>query len=458
MDAASAGQPAGLSDQEPQEPSKDDLAAQAHQVALARQRRLNTLARRHRWVWSPDGVLQRQKTILLRLPAGAKLEGPGMAPLDGADAFAHAYIEIDDAMDRDKFQAALTDGRTLAGAPALPLTLIEPLAASAGFTETGPVTWGVKAVGALNSPFTGAGVTVAVLDTGIDVDHPAFHGVSVVPKNFTGAGSDDDVADTRGHGTHCAGTIFGRDVDGLRIGVAPGVTSALIGKVLGHGPSAGSSDKLCEAIMWAVNNGANVISMSLGIDFPGWVKDLVEIEGLNIQVATSLALEQYRANIRVFEWVSGLVSSRADVGAQAAIIVAASGNESARDATPSYAINVAPPAASVGFVAVGALGQAPGGLRVASLSNTRATVAAPGVDVVSAQCGTPTCSAKSGTSMATPHVAGVAALWAEQLAGEGHLDPSALRTMLVASATLKGLAPRTSRLDVGRGLVKAPPR
>lgn len=289
-------------------------------------------------MWSPDGVLRRQKTILLRLPPGPRVTEPGVSPLDAAEAFAHAYIEIDDAMDRDKFQVALSDGRTLAGAPALPLTLIEPLAASPSFTEVGPVTWGVKAVGALSPPMTGAGITVAVLDTGIDANHPAFKGVTVVSKNFTGVGGKADVTDTRGHGTHCAGTIFGRDVDGLRIGVAPGVTRALIGKVLGGGAGAGSSDKLCEALMWAVNNGANVISMSLGIDFPGWVRDLVEKDGLRVEVATSLALEQYRANIRLFEGLSATVSSRADVGAQAAIIVAASGNESGRDATPPYAI------------------------------------------------------------------------------------------------------------------------
>jgi subtilisin family serine protease len=81
-------------------------------------------------------------------------------------------------------------------------------------------------VGADTSPFSGDGIVVAVLDTGIDASHPAFEGVDIVQKDFTGEG----VGDQHGHGTHCAGTIFGRTSEGTRIGVAPGVKKALIGK------------------------------------------------------------------------------------------------------------------------------------------------------------------------------------------------------------------------------------
>jgi subtilisin family serine protease len=91
----------------------------------------------------------------------------------------------------------------------------------------------------------------------------------------------------------------------------------------------------------------------------------------------------------------------------------------------------------------------------APFSNSRATVAAPGVDVTSAKVGGGT-SVKSGTSMATPHVAGIAALWAEKLAQQGPLNPVLLQAKLIGSATLTGLAPNTDSLDVGAGLVQAP--
>ena len=154
--------------------------------------------------------------------------------------------------------------------------------------------WGIEAVGASRSAFTGNGTVVAVLDTGIDRAHPAFAGVTLVEQDFSGDGDGDRV----GHGTHCAGTIFGRDVDGARIGVARGVTRALIGKVLDdHG--GGSSENVLRGLRWAVEQGADVISMSIGLDFPGVVKQQVDA-GMPIELATSVALEAYRGNARMF--------------------------------------------------------------------------------------------------------------------------------------------------------------
>jgi len=95
------------------------------------------------------------------------------------------------------------------------------------------------------------GITVAVLDTGIDSTHPAFTGVTLIEEDFSGSGNGD----VQGHGSHCAGTIFGRDVDGTRIGVAPGVDRALIGKVLGDDGS-GDSIGLFRGIQWATDQGA----------------------------------------------------------------------------------------------------------------------------------------------------------------------------------------------------------
>lgn len=400
-----------------------------------------------------------QKIVILRAPALHATRGPFDGPVTpGLESAAQGtaeravgmIVEREENPSSSTINALRNDPTVLSFAPAMPMNLIEPL--DADDAGSASVTWGVKAVGADTSPFTGAGAIVSVLDTGIDTAHPAFAGVDLVTKDFTGAGSADD---DNGHGTHCAGTIFGRDLDGQRIGVAPGVQKALIGKVLG-GPNGGSSDILASAMLWAADNGAHIISMSLGIDFPGWVDELVKVHGLSIPAATSIALEGYRANVRLFEQLTNLLNARASV-AQTTIVVAAAGNESERAGSPAYEINVAPPAAAYGVTSVAALadGVAGGGLTVAPFSNTMATVAGPGVGIYSAWLdgGTKTI---SGTSMATPHVAGVAALWAERLIAQGPLSPVLLQAKLIGSGTHEPLQAGTDPVDVGAGLVQAP--
>lgn len=353
-------------------------------------------------------------------------------------------MEVED-IERSRIPAITRNRDVLAVAPVMPIKLIKPFDAPDPAPAAAGVAWGVEAVGATLSPFTGDGIVVAVLDTGIDAGHAAFKGMTIVQEDFSGEGNGD----LDGHGTHCSGTIFGRAVDGLRIGVAPGVEKALIGKVLGG--QGGSSEGIISAMQWAVQQGANVISMSLGFDFPGFVQQL-EAAGLPRAAAVSRALEGYRANVELFEQMADLIRALESFK-QATVIIAAAGNESDR---PRYEIAVSPPAVSEGFISVAALGRGPQGLVVAPFSNTFANVSGPGVQIVSAQIGGGL-RTLSGTSMATPHVAGVAALWAEKIMGNGGpLTGKQLTAMLVASATDTGLEAGFDPFDVGGGLVRAP--
>jgi subtilisin family serine protease len=333
-------------------------------------------------------------------------------------------------------------------APVMPMKLIAPVPMSVGADPLADAaTWGVKAVGAVRSPFSGNGAVVAVLDTGIDPAHPAFAGIQLERKNFTDASDDDE----HGHGTHCAGTIFGQAVNGTRIGVAPGVKKALIGKVLGG--NGGGSDVVLQAIQWAVGKGANVVSMSLGIDFPGFVAYLMA-QGLPAELATSIALEGYRSNVLLFERVASLIRAQ-NAFMQASLLVAAAGNESQRNVNPDFEISVSPPAVADGIVSVAALGPGPNGLTVAPFSNVGARVSGPGVGVLSAAPGGGLAT-MSGTSMATPHVAGVAALWAEKLQIQGQLNGQLLADRLVGSTTTAGLKAGFDPSDIGAGIVQAP--
>jgi subtilisin family serine protease len=378
--------------------------------------------------------------VLETRPAGSRRRGPPRP-----DEPAAAAVSVESFTPADA--AAASRAPQVAVAPVLPLKLVEPVASADAGTPTGPGSaWGVEAVGALDCPFSGAGVKVAVLDTGIDASHEAFRGTLLTQRDFTGDGDGDPV----GHGTHCAGTIAGREVNGYRYGVAPGVEELLVGKVLGS--DGGSTDALMKAMLWALESGAHVMSMSLGLDFPGLVGQWTE-NGMALEPATSRALEGYRDNLRLFGRLADVIRASGPYG-PAALVVAATGNESQREAVVPYTVGVAPPAASEGFVAVAALRRArDDDLAVAEFSNSGASVAAPGVDILSAKAGGGF-TTMSGTSMATPHVAGVAALWAESLlASAGRIDLTLLLARLTGNSRP---LPGFDSLDVGAGLIQAP--
>jgi subtilisin family serine protease len=367
----------------------------------------------------------------------------------GADLTAHVVSGHEsDAGDlrADPQNAAVMDADVM-------LSLITPRASAAdeetALTLAGAIKMpaGLIAVKAHTSPFTGQGVTVAVLDTGLDDSHPAFTGKTIVKRDFTGEGANPtDVSDKDGHGTHCAGTVCGTTVDGIRVGVAPGVTKLCIGKVLGK--NGGSLEMFIKGMMWAVvDEKALIVSMSLGYDLPGNVKRLIA-RGVDPALAAQAAMNQQS------DIIKGVSTLRAFLESQSnnVIFAAASGNESAR---PRFVLDAGLPAAEL--FAVGAVGLTTEGdkWQIADFSNGRAQVAAPGVDVVSAAPGGGWAS-MSGTSMATPHVAGVAALWAEKLRNQGGLvAPSTLRAAIMANADRQPLLNPQSDAT-GVGLVQCP--
>lgn len=343
--------------------------------------------------------------------------------------------------------------------PSIPFTLIAPVdEPTAG--PSAETAWGVDVVGATTSPQNGDGVTVAVLDTGIDKAHPAFAGLAFDAADLMDFTVDEQgvagsAPDADGHGTHVAGTIFGREVNGMRIAVAPGVRKVLIGKVLG--PQGGPTEAVHNAIDWALRRHADVISMSLGIDFPGVVTRLVQA-GFPEDIAASRALAAYRENVRLFDRLAALVEARVASG-RGALLIAASGNESRRNQDPRFTVAVAPPAAADGFISVGAVaqtGNAASPFAVARFSNTGCVVAAPGVSILSAKLGESGLVRMSGTSMATPHVAGVIALWTQKLFPDRDRPKGWAKDVQRAVETNVISDPDQVRNDVGLGIVRAP--
>lgn len=252
--------------------------------------------------------------------------------------------------------------------------------AGALFTDTAELTWGLQAVEigrAQAAGLTGAGVRIAVLDTGFDLEHPDFLGRAVTAESFI---PGEDPADVHGHGTHCVGSACGpwAPPSGRGFGVASGV-EIYSGKVLGADGS-GSDASILAGIDWALQNDCQVISMSLGAD-------VREVHPPYV-TAGRRALER------------------------GSVLIAAAGNNAGRGAgDPGF---VGAPANSPYVMAVAALDA---GLQVADFSarslphdGGEVDIAGPGVDIYSSWPGPEHHRSISGTSMAAPHVSGVAAL------------------------------------------------
>lgn len=297
----------------------------------------------------------------------------------------------------------------------------------AAFFDTPTLTWGLQATRAGASRFSGQGVRVAVLDTGFDLQHPDFVGRPVVAQSFV---PGQAVQDGHGHGTHCIGTACGplRPPTGVRRYGCAHAASIFAGKVLSNAGS-GSDAGILNGINWAITNGCRVVSMSLGAP--------VGVGQPFSQVFETAARRALAANT---------------------LIIAAAGNSSRVPNTNTRRVPPNPvghPANCPSIMAVAAVDNR---LGIAAFSDGGINpngggvdIAGPGVAVFSS---VPAASGRhavmSGTSMATPHVAGIAAM---------HLQARGLRT--TAQALWQILTSTALRLplparDVGAGLVQAP--
>ena len=279
-------------------------------------------------------------------------------------------------------------------------------------------TWGLVATRVIGSSRTGRGVRVAVLDTGFDLLHPDFVGRNVVAQSFI---QGESAQDGHSHGTHCIGTALGpeRPATLPRYGVAYGA-EVYAGKVLANG-GRGSDGAILSAINWAITNRCRVISMSLG--------SAAQVGQQYSQVFETAAQRALAANT---------------------LMIAAAGNESDRN---NGVINpVGHPANCPSIMAVGAVDY---DMRIAYFSTRGMNgngggvdIAAPGVDVYST-VPPGTYGPKSGTSMACPHVAGIAALWAEA-------NPNATARE-IWELLIRNAAPlNIEASDAGAGLAQAP--
>ena len=298
--------------------------------------------------------------------------------------------------------------------------------------------WGVKRIGAgtvHDGGNKGLGVKIGIIDSGINYNHPDLtDNFDSLNRGYDFVQNDNDPMDVYGHGTHVAGTACAEDNDFGVVGVAP--NCALYSLRVLNNDGVGSWSATIAAMDWAVKNGMQVVNLSLGSS-----RD----PGTAVKTAFDNAEK------------AGLV------------IVAAAGNSGNKAGKGD---NIIYPAKYASVIAVGATTDSTDNKR-ASFSSTGSTLElmAPGVSVLSTWndsisylnpqpfCLDSVCYYKygSGTSMASPHVAGVAALviaaGVPDYNGDGVINNRDVRAILDATATDLGAAGKDAQY--GYGLVNA---
>lgn len=275
----------------------------------------------------------------------------------------------------------------------------------------------------------GKGITVAVIDTGVDAAHPDLAGQVLAGKAFLSFTTDKTALNPRidrcGHGTHVAGTIAALRGNGIGVtGAAPEVKILPI-KVLDKLKDCGGySSDVANGIKWAANNGARVINLSLG----GSMRDS----------AQDAAITYARSK--------GVV-----------VVAAAGNNQYDKTCNPHGNNATSYPGASPGVIGVAAMDQNFGRACFSNVGNY-VDIAAPGADILSTyppaivpkapagQKPYPPYMFMSGTSMATPHVAAAAAL---VLAKWPTCMPDKVETRLETNAKRIGSSGRNNNLGYG---------